>query len=84
MGKTLSKVFRSGNSQAISLNKQALAQAGLEIGDKLEYTIENGKIVFEKKERESFEDRWHAFFENGGTYEDYEVLEDEPVGREIW
>lgn len=33
----------------------------------------------------SMEEKWDGFFENGDTYDDYEVMElDEEMGREVW
>jgi antitoxin MazE len=49
MDKTDAKVFKHGNSQAITLNKEALYKVGFDIGDILECHMEDGKLVFKKR-----------------------------------
>jgi len=83
MGETLARVFKTGNSQAISLNKIALAKAGLEVGDELEYQIRDGEIIFTKKEK-SLKDEIQEFYRNGGRYEEPEIDFGETVGEETW
>lgn len=83
MTKTLSKVIKRGNSQAISLNKIALTKAGLKIGDELEYQVQNGQIIFTKKEK-TLKDEIQEFYKNGGKYEEAEIDFGESVGKEIW
>lgn len=78
------KIFKHGNSQAITLNQEALHRTGLDIGDILECHIENEKLVFEKKEMPSFKEQIQAFYRNGGSYQEQEVFGDEPEGRELW
>lgn len=80
----MAKVFKSGNGQAISIKKHELEEIGLNVGDKLKFRVnEDGVIVVTKDI--SMEEKWDAFFENGGTYDDYEVMElDEEMGREVW
>ena len=48
MSKINSKIFKYGNSQAISLSKEALHEAGFEIGDVLEYYIEEDNKIWLK------------------------------------
>lgn len=84
MAKTEAKIFKHGNSQAITLNKEALYRAGFDIGDILECHIEYGKLVFKKKEVSSFKERIQDFYRNGGPYNEPEMFDDEPMGRELW
>lgn len=83
MTKTLSRVFKSGNGQAISLNKTVLNQAGLDIGDNLEVDIQDGVVKFTKKEK-SIKDEIQEFYRNGGRYEEDEIDFGRPVGEEVW
>ncbi|GAB4074605.1 hypothetical protein GCM10028778_21080 [Barrientosiimonas marina] len=78
------KVFKHGNSQAITLNQEALYKAGFAVGDILDYHIEDGKLVFEKKEAESFKEQIQNFYRYGGSYTESEIFDDEPRGRELW
>lgn len=78
------KVYRNGNSQSLTLHKSIMDELGIEIGETLSCYVEDGKIIFEKKER-SFEDEWNEFFDNGGSYQQYreeEIDWEKPVGRE--
>lgn len=84
MDKIEAKVFKHGNSQAITLNKKALYQAGLDIGDQLVGYIKDGKLVFEKKEMSSFKERIQDFYQNGSGYHETEAFEDDPRGGELW
>lgn len=84
MAKIEAKVFKHGNSQAITLNQEALYKTGLNIGDILECHVEDGKLVLEKKEMPSFKEQIQAFYRNGGSYKEPEILDDEPEGRELW
>lgn len=83
MVKTLSRIFKNGNSQAISLNKTVLNQAGLEIGDNLVVEIESGVVKLTKKEK-SIKDEIQDFYRNGGRYEEEEIDFGTPVGEEEW
>lgn len=84
MAEIEAKIFKHGNSQAITLNQEALYKTGLDIGDILECHIEDGKLVFEKKEKPSFKEQIQTFYRNGGTYNESEVFDDKPAGRELW
>lgn len=81
MAKSLSRIFKNGNSQAISLNKTVLNQAGLEIGDNLVVEIESGVVKLTKKEK-SIKDEIQDFYRNGGRYEEEEIDFGTPVGEE--
>jgi len=84
MDKVNAKIFKHGNSQAITLNKKALYQAGFDIGDQLTGYMEDGKLIFEKKEMDSFKETIQNFYRNGGGYQETEIFEDEPQGEEVW
>lgn len=83
MSKIKAKVVKSGNSQAISLNKYALTQAGLEIGDELEYEINQNQIIFTKKDN-SIKDDIINFYKDGGYYKEAEVDYGNDAGNEKW
>lgn len=79
----ISKVVRNGNSQAITLNKKILQEAGLSIGDNLNVEVKDGEIKFTKNDKSIIEEI-HNFYLNGGYYDEEEIDFGEPVGREIW
>ena len=82
MIKTSERIFKSGNSRAISLSKQTIQLADFEVGDKVELSEINGGLFIKKKE-ESIEDEITNFFKNGGRYTESEIDFGESVGREI-
>ena len=83
MSKVLSRVFKNGNSQAISLNKTILTQAGLKIGDDLDVQIKDSTIIFTKREK-TLKDEIQDFYRNGGQYSEHEVDYGEAEGEELW
>ena len=83
MIKTSERIFKSGNSKALSLSKQTIQLANFEVGDKVEVSEINGGLFIKKKE-ESIEDEITNFFKNGGRYTESEIDFGESVGREIW
>ena len=83
MNKTSERIFKSGNSKAISLGKQTIQLTDFEVGDKVEVQQVDGGLFITKKE-ESIEDEITNFFKNGGKYTEPEVDFGESVGREIW
>ncbi|HDE6879218.1 AbrB family transcriptional regulator [Staphylococcus epidermidis] len=82
MIKTSERIFKSGNSKALSLSKQTIQLANFEVGDKVEVSEINGGLFIKKKE-ESIEDEITNFFKNGGRYTESEIDFGESVGREI-
>jgi antitoxin MazE len=83
MIKTSERIFKSGNSKALSLSKQTIQLADFEVGDKVEVSEINGGLFIKKKE-ESIEDEIiQTFFKNGGKYTEPEIDFGESVGREI-
>ena len=83
MIKTSERIFKSGNSKALSLSKQTIQLADFEVGDKVEVSEINGGLFIKKKE-ESIEDEITNFFKNGGKYTEPEFDFGESGGREIW
>lgn len=61
MIKTSERIFKSGNSKALSLSKQTIQLADFEVGDKVEVSEINGGLFIKKKE-ESIEDEITNFF----------------------
>ncbi|EKS24341.1 AbrB/MazE/SpoVT family DNA-binding domain-containing protein [Staphylococcus epidermidis] len=82
MIKTSERIFKSGNSKALSLSKQTIQLANFEVGDKVEVSEINGGLFIKKKE-ESIEDEITNFLKNGGKYTEPEIDFGESVGREI-
>ncbi|WP_210138774.1 AbrB family transcriptional regulator [Staphylococcus sp. GDB9P120P] len=82
MSKINSKIFKYGNSQAISLSKEALHEAGLEIGDVLEYYIEeDNKILFKKVEERAYKDFIKEYYKHGGRYMDEKINPEADEGK---
>ena len=83
MNSKISKVFKSGDSQAISLNDAALKEAGLSIGDELNLEIKDEQLIFTKKDQD-IKDEIQDFYRHGGKYNEREIGFGEPVGKEPW
>lgn len=84
MDKKTTKIYKSGNSQAITLQNSILKESDLLVGDEVNYYVDDkNRIIITKKEK-SFEERWTEFIENGGTYEEEEIDWGKSVGRELW
>lgn len=43
-----SRIFKNGNSKAICISKEEAKEIGVDYGDFLKVTVENGKIIIEK------------------------------------
>jgi len=83
MNKAKTKIYKSGNGQAINIKKSILKESGLKIGDEITYFADdNGRIVL-KKSDQSFKNRWRRFVDNGGTYDEEEIDWGESIGREL-
>ncbi|MCM3484046.1 AbrB family transcriptional regulator [Staphylococcus warneri] len=82
MKTTYAKIYKSGNGQTISLKKNILQQVGLKVGDDIEVKVKSGQIVLTKPN--SFKEKWRAFVESGGKYDQNEYDWVQPVGRELW
>ena len=79
------KVRKWGNSSGLTIPKVMLETLGLGIGDKLEVTLKDGKIVMEKpeqkKERLTFDELFEGY--SGESFKT-ELQEFEPMGEEKW
>lgn len=82
LNKTTERIFKSGNSQAMSLSKKTIQLTDFNVGDTVEVEKNNGGLFITKKE-ETIEDKIKIFFQNGGKYTEAEVDLGESVGREI-
>ena len=49
MIKTSERIFKSGNSKALSLSKQTIQLADFEVGDKVEVSEINGGLFIKRK-----------------------------------
>lgn len=66
MIKTSERIFKSGNSKALSLSKQTIQLADFEVGDKVEVSeINGGLFIKRKKNRLKMKSQ---IFQNGGKY----------------
>ncbi|MDD2426979.1 MAG: AbrB/MazE/SpoVT family DNA-binding domain-containing protein [Eubacteriales bacterium] len=84
MKKVKTSIYKSGNSQAITLQKSILEEANLKVGDEIDYYVDEvGRIILEKS-GDSFEQRWALFVKEDGSYDEEEMDWGEPVGRERW
>lgn len=81
----ITKVQPWGNSQGLRLNKQLLADAGIEVGDEVDATIQDGSIVVTpiKKERGKYklEDLVKQI---PSEYKAAETQWGKPSGKEVW
>ena len=84
MNKTKTTVYKSGNSQAITLQKSILKEAGVNVGDEMYCYVDNDKRIILEKSNQSFKERWESFVEEGGTYNEEEIDLGQPTGRELW
>ncbi|MBC8683424.1 AbrB family transcriptional regulator [Staphylococcus pseudintermedius] len=82
VSKSTERIFKNGNSQAMSLSKKTIQSVDFEIGDTVEVQKINDGLFITKKEV-SIEDSIKNFFQNGGKYQESEVEFGESVGREI-
>lgn len=82
INKKSERIFKSGNSKAMSLSKQTIKLSNFDVGDKVEFQEMNGGLFIKKKE-ESIEDRITNFFKNGGKYTETEIDFGKSIGREI-
>ena len=81
----LSKVQKWGNSQGIRIPKNILENSHIKIGEEVEITIQDGKIIVEATNR--VHGRYKIKDLVGNMPVDYEVAEEnwgDPTGREVW
>lgn len=84
MKKAQTKVYKSGNSQAIILKKSILQEAQIKIGDEVNYYVDQNNRIILEKNSDSFQEKWHDFVNEGGTYYEKELDWNESAGREVW
>lgn len=84
MKKTKTTVYKSGNSQAITLQKAILREAEVKVGDEMYCYVDGDKRIILEKSNKSFQERWENFVREGGTYDEEEVDFGEPRGHELW
>ncbi len=81
----LAKIQRWGNSQGIRLAKHLLADAHIDVGDKVDIAVKDGKIIVspskKKRKRHNLNDLVARIPEN---YQTSEVDWGVPVGKEAW
>jgi len=81
----LTKVLKWGNSQGIRLPSRFLQEANIVIGDEVEVTVQQGRIIVVPSERIRGRHRLEDLIAR--MPEDYEPFEEDwgaPVGREVW
>lgn len=84
MSEKTTRIYKSGNSQAITLQNSILKESDLHVGDEVNYYVDSkNRIIITKKEK-SFEERWNEFIQNGGTYDEEELDWGKSAGRELW
>ena len=81
----LTRVQKWGNSQGVRFPKKVMKDAKLAVGDEVDVTVEDGRIVVEPSERIRGKYRLEDLVAR--MPEDYSPQEEhwgEPVGREVW
>ena len=76
-----SQVIRKGDRQAIPLSQRALDLSDLEVGDRVNLTIEKESILVTKK-KSPLKEKIRAFYQAGGTYEEGLIDYGETAGEE--
>ncbi|MEQ1826085.1 MAG: AbrB/MazE/SpoVT family DNA-binding domain-containing protein [Pirellula sp.] len=79
----VSKVQKWGNSQGLRLPKHILATADIAVGDSVEVTTHEGRIVITKVAKRKFDLAEMV----AQMPRKYQVVEDSfgnPVGKEVW
>lgn len=77
----ISNVFKLGNSNAIRLPKTVMKSLDIKTNDEVKMTINDNKLTIEKiKKRKNIDE---LFKDYNGKYEVNELLDDNPVGREV-
>ncbi len=78
------KIVKWGNGQGLRIPKSVMREMKISLGDNLEMTLENGKIIIEKMySHRTLEERASVYGGKLGPYK--EVIDwGESVGREAW
>jgi antitoxin MazE len=81
----ITKVQKWGNSQGVRLSKQLLAEADIELGDAVDITVREGRLVVTPARRvRGGHDLRAMVREIGEGYEPEELEWGPPAGREVW
>lgn len=82
---TTTKITKWGNSQAIRLSKEIMAQADLQVDDVISINIINGQIIIKKAEenRPAYQPLEKLYANFPGTYDEKEIDWGKSVGAEI-
>ena len=78
------QIVKWGNGQGIRIPKSILTGMGFSIGDHVDLSIHDGRLIIQKPFRhKTLEER---ALENNGKLVSHEAEPDwgEPVGREVW
>ncbi len=81
----LTKVQKWGNSQGIRVPLRVMQEANLAVGDEVDVTVQQGRIIVVPSERIRGKYRLEDLVAQ--MPEDYEPHEEDwgaPVGREVW
>lgn len=85
MSENRAHIFKTGQEHAVILPESIIKSLNLKPGDVLIQEIVDGQIVLKKEKHQSFSEEWNQFFEQGGTYDDYETHQwGEASEREKW
>lgn len=81
----MSTIQKWGNSQGLRLAKAVLQEAQLNVGDEVDVSVENGRIIIESttKVRGRY-DLQELLAKMPKEYRVEELDWDEPVGKEVW
>lgn len=81
----LTKVQKWGNSQGVRFPMKVLEEANIAIGDEVDVSIQEGRIVVTPSQR--IRNRYRLEDLVARMPEEYEPVEEDwgaPVGREVW
>jgi antitoxin MazE len=81
----VTKVQKWGNSQGLRLAKQVLEDAKISVGDDVDVSVTNGKIIISpaKKTRHKYDIK-ELLSNMPEDYKPEEVDWGRPVGKEVW
>lgn len=81
----LAQIQKWGNSQGVRFPKTILAEAAIEVGDKVRMTVEDGKIIIEPDTvHYNHYDIHELVARMPADYQVEEVDWGAPTGKEIW
>ena len=81
----VTRVQKWGNSQGLRFSKSVLTEAGIDVGDQVRVSVQEGRIIVEPASRVRGSHDLRALVAR--MPKDYEVEETDwgpPVGREAW